>query len=56
MPLITLPDGSTRSYDRPVSGAEIAADISPGLARAALGANELPLGVGVEIDFVFEIS
>ncbi len=36
MPDITLPDGSIRQYDRPVTGAEIAADIGPGLARAAL--------------------
>ena len=33
---ITLPDGSTRAYDGPVSGAEIAASIGPGLAKAAL--------------------
>ncbi|MDA5192976.1 threonine--tRNA ligase [Govanella unica] len=33
---ITLPDGSVRRYERPVSGAEIAADIGPGLAKAAL--------------------
>ncbi len=33
---ITLPDGSTRSFDGPVTGAEIAADIGPGLARAAI--------------------
>jgi threonyl-tRNA synthetase len=33
---ITLPDGSQRSYDRPVSGAEIAASIGKGLARDAL--------------------
>ncbi len=33
---VTLPDGSVRRYDRPVSGAEIAADIGPGLAKAAL--------------------
>ena len=33
---ITLPDGSTRSYPGPVSGAEVAADIGPGLAKAAL--------------------
>src|SRR5690625_2118767 len=36
MPVITLPDGSERSYDRPVSVAEVAADIGQGLARAAL--------------------
>jgi threonyl-tRNA synthetase len=33
---ITLPDGSVRTYDAPVTGAEIAADIGPGLAKAAL--------------------
>ena len=36
MPDITLPDGSTRSFDNPVSGLEIAASIDPGLAKAAL--------------------
>ena len=36
MPDITLPDGSTRSFENPVSGAEIAAAIGPGLAKAAL--------------------
>ncbi len=36
MPTITLPDGSTRSYDRPVTGADLARDIGPGLAKAAL--------------------
>ena len=33
---LTLPDGSTRAYDGPVTGAEVAADIGPGLAKAAL--------------------
>ena len=33
---ITLPDGSTRAFAGPVSGAEVAADIGPGLAKAAL--------------------
>ena len=36
MPVITLPDGSQRPFDRPVSGAELAASIGPSLARAAL--------------------
>lgn len=36
MPLITLPDGSQRQYPRPLSIADIARDISPGLGRAAL--------------------
>ncbi|MBL8661135.1 MAG: TGS domain-containing protein, partial [Rhodospirillales bacterium] len=33
---VTLPDGSVRSYDGPRTGGEIAADIGPGLAKAAL--------------------
>ena len=33
---ITLPDGSQRSYDQPVTPAAIAADIGPGLSKAAL--------------------
>lgn len=36
MPTITLPDGSQRTFDHPVSLAEIAADIGPGLAKAAI--------------------
>ncbi len=36
MPDITLPDGSLRSYEGPVTPAVIAADIGPGLAKAAL--------------------
>ena len=38
MPQITLPDGTLRDYDEPVSPARVAADIGPGLAKAALGA------------------
>src|SRR4029450_11911291 len=38
MPAITLPDGSIRRYDHPVSAREIAASIGPGLAKAALAA------------------
>ncbi len=36
MVALTLPDGSLRSYDEPVTGARLAADIGPGLAKAAL--------------------
>ena len=36
MPTITLPDGSRREFDQPVSVYEVAADIGPGLAKAAL--------------------
>ncbi|MDT7953971.1 MAG: threonine--tRNA ligase [Acetobacteraceae bacterium] len=36
MPAITLPDGSIRRFDGPVTGTALAADIGPGLARAAI--------------------
>jgi threonyl-tRNA synthetase len=36
MPKITLPDGAVKTFDAPVSVAEVAAAIGPGLARAAL--------------------
>jgi threonyl-tRNA synthetase len=36
MPNISLPDGSVRSYEGPVTAATIATDIGPGLAKAAL--------------------
>ncbi|MCP3906145.1 MAG: threonine--tRNA ligase [Planctomycetes bacterium] len=38
MPRITLPDDTTREFDGPVSCRAIAEDISPGLARQAIGA------------------
>jgi threonyl-tRNA synthetase len=36
MPVITLPDASQRIFDHPVSVADVAMDIGPGLAKAAL--------------------
>ncbi len=36
MPVITLPDGSHRQFDRAISVAEVASSIGPGLAKAAL--------------------
>ncbi len=36
MPQITLPDGSQRQFDHPLTVLELAADIGPGLARATL--------------------
>ncbi|HEY5740402.1 MAG TPA: TGS domain-containing protein, partial [Gammaproteobacteria bacterium] len=36
MPQITLPDGSKREFEQPVSVMEIAAAIGPGLAKAML--------------------
>ena len=52
MPTVTLPDGSTRSYDAPVAPATIAADIGPGLAKAAL----LAIVDGQEWDLSREIE
>ena len=36
MPIITLPDGSQRSFDHPVSVAEVAQSIGAGLAKATI--------------------
>jgi threonyl-tRNA synthetase len=36
MPAITLPDGSVRTFEGPITGTTIAASIGPGLAKAAL--------------------
>ncbi len=38
MPVITLPDGSERSFDQPVSPLDVAKDIGPGLAKATIAA------------------
>jgi threonyl-tRNA synthetase len=38
MPVVTLPDGSQRPFNHPVTVEEVAASIGPGLARAALAA------------------
>jgi len=37
MPTITLPDGKTKSFENAVTGAEVAASIGAGLAKAAIG-------------------
>jgi len=36
MPVVTLPDGSQKSFDQPVSIADVASSIGPGLAKASL--------------------
>ncbi len=36
MPIITLPDGSKREFEQPVSVLDVAADIGPGLAKATI--------------------
>ncbi len=54
MPAITLPDGSVRQFDAPVTGTEVAAAIGPGLARAALAmkldGKEVDLSTPIEQD------
>ena len=51
---ITLPDGSIRSFDGPVTGGELAASIGPGLAKAAVAVEvdgvELDLSIPVTAD------
>ncbi|HEY4139722.1 MAG TPA: TGS domain-containing protein, partial [Casimicrobiaceae bacterium] len=36
MPAIRLPDGAIKRFDAPISVADVAASIGPGLAKAAL--------------------
>jgi threonyl-tRNA synthetase len=52
MPVVTLPDGSARSFNQSVSVHDVALDIGPGLAKAALA------GVvnGKEVDTSFVID
>jgi threonyl-tRNA synthetase len=52
MPQITLPDGSQRQFDAPVTVAEVAATIGPGLAKAALGGRV----DGREVDTSYSIA
>lgn len=52
MPNITLPDGSQRSFDNPVSVYDVAASIGPGLAKAALAGRVD--GKVVDTSFVME--
>ena len=52
MPTVTLPDGSSRRYDAPITPAAIAADIGPGLAKAAM----LAVVDGQEWDLTREIE
>jgi len=52
MPVITLPDGSQRAFDAPVSVYDVAFDIGPGLAKAALAGKVA--GELVDTSFVIE--
>lgn len=52
MPVITLPDGTQKIFDHPVSVFDVAADIGPGLAKAAIAGK-----VGDKmVDTSFEMS
>ncbi len=53
MPIITLPDGNQKSFNQPVSIAEIAASIGPGLANAAIAGevNGTLIDTTLAIDF-----
>ena len=52
MPIITLPDGSQREFDGAVTVHDVAADIGPGLAKAALAGKVN----GKEVDTSFTIT
>src|SRR3954463_10031918 len=52
MPAITLPDGSRREFEKPVTVAEVAASIGAGLAKAALAGRVN--GNVVDTSFVIE--
>ena len=59
---LTLPDGTAREYDAPITGAEVAADIGPGLAKAALAVKingemaDLSLPITEDVDFAIVIA
>jgi threonyl-tRNA synthetase len=59
MPVITLPDGSQRPFDQSVTVHEVAADIGPGLAKAALagvvGGQEVDTSYTIEQDTTLAI-
>lgn len=52
MPVITLPDGSQRSFNQAVTVYDVAADIGAGLAKAALAGKVN--GVAVDVSFLIE--
>ena len=58
MPQITLPDGNTKSFDHPVTVAEVAKSIGPGLAKAAIAGkvNGQLVDACVEIDDDADVS
>src|ERR1700689_2328220 len=44
---VTLPDGKTREFPAPVTGAALAAAIGPGLAKAAIITRDQPDGLEI---------
>jgi len=52
MPKITLPDGSSRQFDHPVSVFDVAKDIGPSLAKAAVAGrvNDQLVDISYQID------
>ena len=52
MPVITLPDNSTREFDAPISVLDVALDIGPGLAKATLAG--VVNGVTVDATHIIE--
>ena len=52
MPIVTLPDSSTREYSDGVTVSEVAHDIGPGLGKATIAG----LVDGVEVDSEFRIQ
>ena len=59
MVTLTLPDGTKRAYDGPVTGLQVATDIGPGLAKAALAVKingeMTDLSLAIEHDCAFAI-
>ncbi|MDP1957371.1 MAG: threonine--tRNA ligase, partial [Rhodocyclaceae bacterium] len=56
MPIITLPDGSQRTYPQPPTVAEVAASIGAGLAKAALAGNLIGQDGGKLVDTAYRIE
>ena len=54
MPAVTLPNGTIKSFDGPVTIADVAASIGPGLAKAAVAGvvngESLDLAMPIETD------
>ena len=56
MSAITLPDGSVRRFDAPVTGAEVAAAIGPGLATAIVSRADASKMFDLSVDYFVGMS